>query len=150
MNYKKSIGVLNSFIQINNERIRRHQTASNETQELGFKKVFDQCITTSQRCNDQLSKEVTQLGGLPVIEDTITSSNFIRAWIDVEKVIESRDKHTLVNCCENIENKGMFEYNKALQEGYLHLSYDQQKMIQRQIQQLKDDHTNVKGLKFNK
>lgn len=148
MNYKKSIGVLNSFIQINNERIRRHRTASNETLEFGFKKVFDQCITTSQRCNDQLSKEVTLLGGLPVIEDTITSSNFIRAWINVEKLIESRDKHTLVNCCENSENKGMFEYKKTLQEGFLHLSHDQQTMIETQIQQLKADHLNVKRLKI--
>lgn len=146
MDYELSIGVLNNFIQINNDRIKRHQTAASETKEIALKNIFDQCIITSQQCNEELSKEVTLLGGIPVIEDTATSSTFIRAWIDVEKALESKDKQILVSCSQARENSGLSEYQKILQDGSQHLSYIQQVMIEAHIQQFKADQENVKRM----
>lgn len=150
MDHESSIGVLNNFIQINNDRIKRHQTASTETQEVALKNIFDQCIVTSQQCNHELSKEVTLLGGLPEIEDTDTSSTFIKAWIDVEKVIESKDPQTLLSCSQNRESVGMLEYKKVLHEGFMHLSRVQQQMVERHIQQLKADHENVSSFNYSR
>ena len=54
MNKEKSIDVINSLIEINNDRIEGYETASKETQEADLKSVFSQFAKTSEKCKLEL------------------------------------------------------------------------------------------------
>jgi phosphohistidine swiveling domain-containing protein len=57
-----------------NDRIKGYQAAAKETEEQDLK-VCLQLITTSQKCNQELIKEVKKLGG-EIIEERFTSVIF--------------------------------------------------------------------------
>jgi hypothetical protein len=59
---------LNKLIISNNDRIKGYQAAAKETEEQDLK-VCLQLITTSQKCNQELIKEVKKLGG-EIIEES--------------------------------------------------------------------------------
>ena len=65
MENEKKIDVLNTLIQINNDRIEGYETAFKETEEQDLKAHFSQFMLTSQKCKQELVDEVTRLGGEP-------------------------------------------------------------------------------------
>jgi len=65
MDKDKSIGILNKLIEINNDRIEGYETASKETEENDLKHLFAGFITNSQRCKQDLTQQVLDLGGNP-------------------------------------------------------------------------------------
>ena len=75
MKNEKTIDVLNTIIEINNDRIEGYETALKETEEAEFKSLFAQFAYTSQKCNSQLIDEVQKLGGTPA-EGTKVSGKF--------------------------------------------------------------------------
>ncbi|MFV5690363.1 DUF2383 domain-containing protein [Flavobacterium sp. ZT3R25] len=63
MDQEKSIDVLNTLIEINNDRIEGYKTALEETEESDLKALFSQLMKTSQNCKMELVSEVQKLGG---------------------------------------------------------------------------------------
>lgn len=57
--------MLNTLIEINNDRIEGYETASKETDETDLKTLFAQLAQTSHECKDELVDEVEALGGTP-------------------------------------------------------------------------------------
>jgi len=53
MDNEKTIDVLNTLIQINNDRIEGYETASKETEEHDLKTMFAQFTKTSEKNNTQ-------------------------------------------------------------------------------------------------
>ena len=58
MDNEKTVDVLNTLIEINNDRIEGYETATKETQEDDLKKLFASMIATSTQCLDELTEEV--------------------------------------------------------------------------------------------
>jgi uncharacterized protein (TIGR02284 family) len=63
MEKEKTIEILNTLININNDRIKGYVTASIETQEQDLKNLFAQLSTTSLKCKQELVNAVNSLGG---------------------------------------------------------------------------------------
>jgi uncharacterized protein (TIGR02284 family) len=81
MNSGKAIDVLNSLIEINNDRIYGYETASKEVGETDLKMMFLHATETSLKCKAQLVAEVQSLGGIQT-ESTTTSGKFTDfGWI---------------------------------------------------------------------
>ncbi len=139
-----AIDVLNSLIVINNDRIEGYETASKETEEPDLKKLFTQFISTSQKCKQELVREVNTLGGVEA-EGTKVSGKFFRVWMDVKAALKGKDRKTILNSCEYGEDKALETYNNAL--GNDHLSVDQRIMINSQKTLLKADHDHIKVLR---
>jgi len=63
MEEQKTIDVLNKLVEINNDRIEGYNTAASELEEEDLKTLFSQFAQTSQKCNQDLSREILRLGG---------------------------------------------------------------------------------------
>lgn len=145
MEKEKAIGVLNSLITINNDRIEGYETASKETEESDLETLFAQFISTSQECKEELEMEVTRMGG-EVAEGTKTSGKFFRAWMDVKAALTGKDRKAILNSCEYGEEKAQETYEDALENGLEHLSGEQHTMITSQKSLLRADLEHVKDL----
>ena len=98
MENRKAIEVLNSLIIINNDRIEGYETASDATEEHDLKTLFAKFNSTSQKCKQELVKEVNSLGG-EIAEDTKISGKFFRLWMDVKAALTGKDRAEILNSC---------------------------------------------------
>jgi len=119
MDKDKSIDVLNKLIEINNDRIEGYETASKETEENDLKILFTGFITTSQKCKQELVKQVLDLGGTPE-EGTRITGKFFRVWMDVKADLTNKDRKAILKSCEYGEDVAVETYEKALSDpGYI-------------------------------
>jgi uncharacterized protein (TIGR02284 family) len=146
MNKEKSIDVLNSLIEINNDRIEGYKTASKETAEMDLKQLFSQFAKTSEKCKSELVNEVHELGGTPT-EGTKTSGKFYRAWMDIKSALTGKDRKAILSSCEFGEDIAVDTYNKALKDNWADLTPEQNSLIGAQQAAIKADHNKVKGLR---
>lgn len=146
MDNDKTVDVLNTLIEINNDRIEGYETASKETEEHDLKNLFSSLIKTSTRCKAELTQEVERLGGTP-IEGTKTSGKFFRAWMDVKAALTGKDRKAILNSCEYGEDVAVDTYDKALKNDYEHLGVEQRSMINDQRELITADHAQIKELR---
>jgi uncharacterized protein (TIGR02284 family) len=146
MKNEETIEVLNSLITINNDRIEGYETATKETEEFDLKALFSQFISTSQKCNLELVREVNFLGGKPA-EGTTISGKFFRIWMDVKAALSGKDRKTILDSCEYGENNAINTYENALENESEHLSPEQYYIISTQKSLLKTDYDSVKTLR---
>ncbi len=146
MENKKTIEVLNTLITINNDRIEGYETASKETEEQDLKTLFAQFSATSQKCKQQLTNEVSKLGGTPA-EGTLISGKFFRVWMDVKAALTGKDRKAILNSCEYGEDVAKGTYKKALENELENLNAEQQTMLKAQHNLLKADHDKVKSMR---
>jgi uncharacterized protein (TIGR02284 family) len=146
MNKEKSIEVLNSLIEINNDRIAGYETASKETEESDLKKIFPELKRTSERCNSELIGEVANLGGTPTTE-TRTSGKMYRVWMDVKSAITGKDRKALLNSCEFGEDIAVDTYRKVLRDNAQDITAHQQTLLNAQFSQIKADHDHIRRLR---
>lgn len=146
MDNKKTIEVLNTLITINNDRIEGYETAAKETEEQDLKTLFAQFASTSQKCKQELSNEVINLGGTPA-EGTLTSGKFFRVWMDVKAALTGKDRKTILNSCEYGEDMAKDTYKNALENDLENLNAAQQSMIKAQHTLIMADHDKVKSMR---
>ncbi len=146
MHNDNKIEVLNKLITINNDRIEGYETAAKETEEQDLKSLFAQFSYTSQKCKQELSNEVTKLGGTPA-EGTLTSGKFFRVWMDVKTALTGKDRKAILNSCEYGEDMAKDTYKKVLENDLENLNAEQHSMIKAQHILLVADHDKVKALR---
>ena len=137
------IEVLNSLIQINNDRIEGYETAANETDELELKTTFNKLSHTSHLCKKDLTDTVIKLGGTPT-ESTKITGKFFRVWMEVKTALTNKDRKAILNSCEYGEDAALEVYNDVINDDSALLSDNQQAMIQSQYRLLKIDHDKIK------
>ncbi len=114
MENTKTIEVLNSLIEINNDRIEGYQTAAEETEHADLKVLFVQFEAVSRECNATLAKEILKLGG-EVLDGTTTTGKFFRVWMDLKSVVTGHDRRAILNSCEFGEKAAQETYSDALE-----------------------------------
>jgi uncharacterized protein (TIGR02284 family) len=145
MENEKTIDVLNTLIQINNDRFEGYDTAFKETEEQDLKTLFSQFMLTSQKCKQELVNEVIRLGGVPT-ESTRMTGKFFRIWMDVKAFITGKDRKNILSSCEFGENIAIKTYQKVLNDDMENLRFDQQTMINAQHALIKADYDTVKSM----
>lgn len=145
MDNEKSVEVLNSLIEINNDRIEGYETASKETDESDLKTLFAEFTKNSQKCKQDLLNEVEKLGGSPE-EGTRTTGKFFRVWMDVKAALTGKNRKLILDSCEYGEDKAVGAYKDALEKTE-DLSSDQQNLINSQYTIIKADHDKVKSMR---
>jgi uncharacterized protein (TIGR02284 family) len=143
---EKAIDVLNSLITINNDRIDGYETASKETEEPDLKTLFTELMLTSQKCKQELVREVNAMGGEEA-EGTKTSGKFFRAWMDVKAALTGKDRKAILSSCEFGEDAALDTYNDVIEDDLEHLSAEQQSMVLAQKSLLQADHDHIKALR---
>ena len=146
MENEKTIAVLNTLITINNDRIEGYETASKETEEEDLKTMFARFSSTSKKCKQELTNEVSKLGGTAA-EGTLTIGKFFRVWMDVKAALTGKDRKAILNSCEYGEDQAKHTYEKALENDKENLSMEQQTMIKAHHSLLGADHDKVKSMR---
>ena len=146
MENEKTIEALNTLITINNDRIEGYETAAKETEEQDLKSLFAQFSSTSQKCKQELTNEVSRLGGTSA-EGTLTTGKLHRVWMDVKATITGKDREAILKSCEFGEGVAQDTYEKALENDIENLSMEQQTMIKAQHALLGADHDKVKSMR---
>jgi uncharacterized protein (TIGR02284 family) len=140
---EKQINVLNSLIEINNDRMEGYERASKETEETDLKQLFSQLIQTSHKCRTELVNEVLKGGGHP-IEGTTATGKVFRAWMDIKAALTGKDRKTILNSCEFGEDAAIETYEMALQNDIADLSQEHKAMISNQLSYIRADHDKIK------
>ena len=143
MENEKTIEVLNTLVQINNDRIEGYETASKETEEQDLDTFFGELAKTSKNNNQQLTAEITRLGGTAT-EGTKTTGKFFRVWMDVKAALTNKDRKTILNSCEFGEDAMKSTYETTLAYNTDLFSTEQKTMMKEQYDLLKADHDKVK------
>ena len=146
MENEKTIAVLNTLITINNDRIEGYETAGKDVEEQDLKALFADFSSTSKTCKQELSSEVSRLGGTAA-EGTLTAGKLHRVWMDVKAAITGKDREAILNSCEFGEEFAKDTYEKALENDIENLNAEQQTMIKAQHTLLKADHDKIKFMK---
>ena len=145
MNTGKAIDVLNSLIEINNDRIYGYETASKEVGETDLKMMFLHATETSLKCKAQLVAEVQSLGGIQT-ESTTTSGKFYRLWMDIKASVSGKDRKVILDSCVYGEEAAIETYEDVLKD-LENVTLNQQMIIQEQLLLIKADYGKVKNLR---
>jgi uncharacterized protein (TIGR02284 family) len=126
--------------------LKGYETALKETNESDLQMMFNQFISTSRKCKQELVSEVTRLGGEPE-EGTKTSGKFFRAWMDVKAALTAHDRKAILGSCEFGEDNAVAVYEDVLKDELEHLTPEQQTMVRNQYNQIKADHDKVRNMR---
>jgi len=146
MNNEKTIEVLNTLVEINNDRIEGYETAVKETDEIDLKSLFARLIHTSLTCKQELIEEIHKMGGMSVT-GTRTSGKFFRVWMDVKAAITGKDRRAILDSCEYGEDVAVDTYEKALENNLEYLTPEHQTLLNAQHEMIKADHDTIKELR---
>lgn len=146
MDIEESIDVLNTLIEINNDRIEGYQTASKETEEADLKNLFFHLAQTSKKCKQELVSEVHRLGG-KVEQGTTIAGKFFRVWMDFKAALTGNDRKTVLESCEFGEDKILDTYNDVIKHHHEDLNNEQKLMLNHHRSLIKADHDKVKMLR---
>ena len=142
---EKIVNVLNTLVEINNDRIEGYELAAKETDELDLKGLFNGMAAKSRMLNNQLANEVRKNGGKPTESTTLLGKVF-RVWMDFKATLTGKDRKAILVSCEFGEDAAQETYADAIKNGN-DLPSDIMKLITDQKAQLSEDHNRVKSLR---
>ena len=146
MKKNKSIDVLNSLIEINNDRIQGYETAMEESKDQDLKSMFADFMKTSQECKQELISEVSKLGGKPE-EGTRVDGKIYRMWMDFKAAVTGKDRKGILKSCEYGEDVAVHTYEKVLEDKTSELTAGQLALVTKQYAMIKAGHDKVRAMR---
>lgn len=147
MDNEKITGILNDLIRINHDRVVGYEKATDELKEgdADLKALFQRYITESRQYGQELTTEVSRLGGNPA-DGTTNSGKVYRVWMDLKATATGHDRKTVLDNCEFGEDAAQKAYDTALNAD-ADLEPALRDLIVRQKASLKAGHDEVKRLR---
>ena len=147
MENEKVIGILNDLIQINHDRVEGYKKAIDELkdEDADLKTLFSRYVNESREYAQELTTEVSRLGGNPA-DGTTNSGKVYRVWMDLKAAITGKDRQTILNNCEFGEDAAQKAYDTALNAD-VNFEPSIREVIVRQKATLKSGHDEVKRLR---
>lgn len=147
MENEKVIGILNDLIRINHDRVVGYEKAVDELkdEDADLKTLFQRYITESRQYSQELTAEVTRLGGNPA-DGTTNSGKVYRVWMDLKATVTGHDRKTVLQNCEFGEDAAQKAYDTALNSD-TQLEPTLRDLVVRQKATLKSGHDEVKRLR---
>lgn len=147
MENEKVIGILNDLIRINHDRVVGYEKGMDElkAEDADLKTLFQRYVSESRQYGQELTQEVSRLGGDPA-EGTTNSGKIYRVWMDLKAAVTGHDRQTVLNNCEFGEDAAQKAYDTALNSD-VELEPSIRDLIVRQKAALKSGHDEVKRLR---
>jgi uncharacterized protein (TIGR02284 family) len=144
---EKIIGILNDLIRINHDRVVGYEKAIDElkAEDADLKTLFQRYIIESRQYAQELTQEVTRLGGNPA-DGTTNSGKIYRVWMDLKAAISGKDRKAILDNCEYGEDAAQKAYDIALNSD-VELEPSLRDLVVRQKAVLKTGHDEVKRLR---
>lgn len=145
MDQNKSIDVLNTFIHITNNRLKRYAVASEETKDPDLITLFVEFQKKSQRCKAELVSEVQKMGGKPKDRPAVIAP-VNRIWIKIKSKFKLHDREDILNRYEYDAAVTLHKFKKVFANNIEHLTSKHQYILKEHHQCIKKDHDTLKGL----
>lgn len=147
MENEKVIGILNDLIQINHDRVVGYEKAIEhlKDEDADLKILFQRYIKESRQYAQELTAEVSRLGGSPS-DGTTNSGKVYRVWMDLKAAVTGHDRKTILDNCEFGEDAAQKAYDMALNSN-TETELSIRDVIVRQKATLKSGHDEVKRLR---
>ncbi|RYZ57151.1 MAG: PA2169 family four-helix-bundle protein [Chitinophagaceae bacterium] len=144
---EKMAGILNDLIRINHDRVVGYERAIEELkpEDADLKALFQRYVTESRQYAQELTQEVTRLGGNPA-DGTTNSGKIYRVWMDLKSAITGKDRKTILDNCEFGEDAAQKAYDLALNSD-VEIEPSLRDLIVRQKAVLRTGHDEVKRLR---
>ncbi|HEY0039607.1 MAG TPA: PA2169 family four-helix-bundle protein [Flavisolibacter sp.] len=144
---EKMANILNDLIRINHDRVVGYEKAIEELKadDADLKTLFQRYITESRQYAQELTQEVSRLGGDPA-DGTTNSGKIYRVWMDLKAAIAGKDRKTILDNCEFGEDAAQKAYDLALNSD-VDIEPSLRDLIVRQKATLKVGHDEVKRLR---
>lgn len=142
---EKQITLVNSIIEINNDRIEGYERAMKETDEADLKALFSSMAGESRTYRSELVAEVISLNGTPA-EGTRNSGKIYRAWMDIKAALTGKDRHAILASCEFGEDAALEAYDDVLNSDS-GLNSKSRDIIVKQREKLQQAHNKIKALR---
>ena len=112
---EKIVDVLNDLIRINHDRIVGYEKGIEELKDgdADLKTLFNRYIQESRKYTDELTHEVSRLGG-NAAEGTTNSGKIYRVWMDIKATFTGHDRTSALESCEYGEDAAQEAYDDAL------------------------------------
>lgn len=145
MNKLSSIVVLNTLLGINNDRITGYQIASNATDEIELKEIFELFIQTSRKCKKDLLNEIYKMGELATDSHSL-NGKYINVWTEIKSVLNQKNRKMILTNCELGDDAAVKSYSKILDHKQNDVTRSQYTMINIQHTYIRLDHYKIKGI----
>lgn len=144
---EKIVSLLNDLIRINHDRVVGYEKAIEELkdEDADLKALFRRYIGESREYSQELTTEVSRLGGDPA-DGTTNSGKIYRVWMDLKSAITGKDRKTILDNCEYGEDAAQKAYDMALNAD-VDLEPSLRDLVVRQKATLKVGHDEVKRLR---
>lgn len=144
---EKLTSILNDLIRINHDRVAGYEKAIEELKDgdADLKTLFRRYVSESRQYANELTAEVTRLGG-DAAEGTTNSGKIYRVWMDLKAAITGKDRKTILENCEFGEDAAQKAYDLALNAD-AELEPSIRDLIVRQKATLRTGHDEVKRLR---
>jgi uncharacterized protein (TIGR02284 family) len=146
MDRAKSIDVLNTLLEINNDRSKGYQAAILETEDYDLKVLFSEFQQTSERCMEKLRAEVLRFGGVPY-SGTDLASKVHRAWMDLKAAVTGNERVAILESCLYGDSIAIDTYNAAIENNLEDLNAEDKALLVEQSYLIKADINKVTALK---
>lgn len=148
MENEKTVSVLNTLVEINNDRIEGYEMASANTEEKDLQDLFSNFKKTSIKCRLDLVNEITKLDG-EATNGTKTSGKFFRVSMDVKTALTGEDREAILNSCDYGEEQADETYQTVMDDQSENLNALQLSMVKMQHNLLKSDQSEIKSMLIN-
>jgi uncharacterized protein (TIGR02284 family) len=147
MENEKVISILNDLVRINHDRVVGYEKGMDELQaeDADLRTLFQRYVTESRQYGQELTQEVSRLGGDPA-DGTTNSGKIYRVWMDLKAAITGHDRQTVLNNCEFGEDAAQKAYDTALNSD-VEIEPSIRDLIVRQKAALKSGHDEIKRLR---
>ncbi len=144
---EKTIGILNDLIRINHDRVVGYEKAIDELkdEDNDLKTLFQRYVTESRQYGQELTQEVSAMGGEPA-EGTTNSGKVYRVWMDLKAAVSGHDRKAVLENCEFGEDAAQKAYDTALNADE-ELDPSVRELVVRQKAALRQGHDEVKRLR---
>lgn len=137
------IRVLNGLIETTLDSADGYREAAKETDNTGFRALFEQRSFERQKVAADLQGAVRQLGGEPEDDGSVLAKAH-RAFLDVKHAI-MKDEQAVVNSVENGEDHIKAKYEKAMKDH--DLSATTRETISRAYGSVREGHDQMRDIK---
>jgi uncharacterized protein (TIGR02284 family) len=135
---------LKDLIVINNDRIEGYKKAVNETDDTDLKSLFQELADQSSKLKTELQQHYS--GTNMPTDETRNDGKLYRVWMDMKTALTGKDRKGVLNSCEYGEDVALKTYDSVLEKRN-ELPTDVASLVQRQRDELKSSHDNVRALR---
>ncbi len=133
--------VLNDLLKINNDRIVEYRKAVKEIVDFDWRTIFLSNIDESKKFEMELSTAIMENGGALHASSTTASGKIYRFWTEIKDSFIGRDRESILNECDFVEDAILKAYSKALE--HEDMTDELKKLIGRHLESLRSTNLTI-------